>query len=104
MKCTLIPGIESISGSTKPKFGKRIVFKTYRRPFANRGNKTETRMYLMDKHVRKTPITQEERTRRSTFGIRAQRVAELMKTNPKLTRKEAWRIIKTETNSKQTPN
>lgn len=96
MKCTLIPGIKSISGSQKLPDGKRIVFKTYRRPSAKRGDKPETRMYLMNKPERKTPITKEERARQSTFGIRAQRVAELMAGNPKLTKKEAWQIVKNE--------
>ena len=53
-------------------------------------------MYIMDKPERKTPITKEERARQSTFGIRAQRVAELMANNHKLTKKEAWLIVKNE--------
>ena len=89
-------GIESISGSFQQKNGKRVVFKTFRRPSAHRKEKTETRLYFMDKPVRKKPLTQDERARQNTFGILAQRVAELMKTNPKLTKKEAWCIAKAE--------
>ena len=72
MKCTLIPGIASISGSIKQKDGRKIIFKTYRTPSIHReGGKPETRMYLMDRQVRKTPPSEKELKVRCYF-VKAQ--------------------------------
>ena len=60
MKCTLSPGIESISGSVKGLNGSRLIFKTYKRPSANRPNKTETRVYLSHKQTRTKPLSENE--------------------------------------------
>lgn len=68
MKCTLMPGIESISGSMKQKNGSRIVFKTFSKPSVNRGSKPETRVYLMQRHERKTPLSKNEIAARNRFG------------------------------------
>jgi hypothetical protein len=68
MKCTLSPGIESISGSVKGLNGSRLIFKTYKRPSVNRPNKTETRCYLSHKQVRKTPLSDNEIACRARFA------------------------------------
>lgn len=72
MKCTLIPGIESISGSIKGANGSRLIFKTYKRPSANRKSKTETRVYLSHKKTRTKPLSENEIACRVKFaGARA---------------------------------
>ena len=70
MKITLAKGIESISGSFKTKNGHHIIFKTYKRPSANRPHgQTETRMYSIpsSSYQRKTPITEKEKLIRTQF-------------------------------------
>ena len=68
MKCTLSPGIESISGSVKGLNGSRLIFKTYKRPSVNRKSKTETRVYLSHKQTRKTPLSDNEIACREWFS------------------------------------
>ena len=68
MKCTLMPGIESISGSVKGKNGTRLIFKTYKRPSANRVGKTETRVYLSKKQQRTKPLSEIEFACRARFA------------------------------------
>lgn len=68
MKCTLMPGIESISGSVKGKNGTRLIFKTYKRPSANRVGKTETRVYLSKKQQRTKPLSENEMACRVRFA------------------------------------
>ena len=67
MKCTLMPGIKSISGSMKQKNGTRIVFKTFSRPSAKRSSETETRVYLMRQKERSTPLSANEIAARKRF-------------------------------------
>ena len=67
MKCTLMPGIKSISGSMKQKNGTRIVFKTFSKPSVNRSSETETRVYLMRQKERSTPLTANEIAARKRF-------------------------------------
>lgn len=68
MKCTLMPGIESISGSVKGKNGSRLIFKTYKRPSVNRKEKTETRVYLSKKQQRTKPLSENEIACRVRFA------------------------------------
>ena len=96
MKVTLMAGIAAISGSVKQKNGKRVVFKTYRRPSAERGDKLETRMYMYNARERTTPLSKAEKTARSNFSQCAKRATELMKQGLCHDRKEAWRIAKME--------
>lgn len=76
-KCTLMPGIESISGSIKVENGSRIIFKTFTKPSANRKGKTETRMYLSQKHERTTPLSKAEIAARRRFYMVSQRIKNL---------------------------
>ena len=96
MKVELIPGIASISGAIKQKNGKQIVFRTLRAPSVRRGDKPETRMYLMERQVRKTPLSKKEMAGHLRFAILAKRVSELMAQGICRTRKEAWQIAKEE--------
>ena len=68
MKCTLSPGIESISGSVKGLNGSRLIFKTYKRPSVNRKSKTETRVYLSHKQTRTKPLSDKEIACREWFS------------------------------------
>ena len=68
MKCTLSPGIESISGSVKGLNGSRLIFKTYKRPSVNRKSKTETRVYLSHKQTRTKPLSDNEIACREWFS------------------------------------
>ena len=68
MKCTLMPGIKSISGSKKQKNGTRIVFKTFSKPSVNRSSETETRVYLMRRQERSTPLSENEIAARNRFS------------------------------------
>ena len=67
MKVTLMPGIESISGSVKQRNGNKLVFKTFRKPSASRGGKPETRAYLMTTKERTTPLSEKEINIRRRF-------------------------------------
>ena len=97
MKVTLMPGIESISGSVKQKNGKCIVFKTFRKPSIHReGGKAETRMYMFGNYERSTSVTEKELAARSLFAQRAEKVKRLMTSNPRLSKKEAWEMVKKE--------
>ena len=77
MKCTLMPGIESISGSFKGKNGSRIIFKTYSKPSANRMGKTETRVYLSQKQTRTKPLSENEIACRARFAAARAYAADL---------------------------
>ena len=67
MKCELMPGIASISGSFKGKNDTRVVFKTYRAPSTLRGKKAETRVYFMRKQERQIPLSDKEKANRTRF-------------------------------------
>ena len=94
VKVKFAAGIESASGKTG-----NIQFRTYRRPDGN----VETRAYLVPKaengkyqYERKTTVSKREMQVRSTFSKRQARVMQLLAENPKLSKKEAWQIAKTE--------
>ena len=94
VKVTLAAGIESASGKTG-----NVQFRTFRKPDGS----IETRMYLVPraengkyKYERSTPVTEREKQVRELFSKRQQRVNQLLKANPKLSKKEAWKIAKTE--------
>ena len=72
-----MPGIESISGSIKQKDDSRIIFKTFTKPSVNRKGKTETRIYLAQKHERTTPLSKAEIAARKRFFMVAQRIKNL---------------------------
>ena len=94
MKVILMPGIDAISGSTKPVRGKRLVFMTR----TNAQGKRETRMYLRTAadYQRKSPASDKEIATRSLFARRQTRVRELMKTHQFHSLKEAWDFVRNE--------
>ena len=69
MKCILAAGIESISGSMRGKNGTRIEFRTFTRPSSNRKPQTETRVYLLKKRERTTPLSDAEKKQRNLFTL-----------------------------------
>lgn len=79
MRVTLPAGFESISGSIKQKNGSKLVFKTFKRPSVNRTTQTETRAYIMQKHERKTPLSDNEIAARQRFKEASEFVAKLSK-------------------------
>ena len=94
VKVKFAAGIESASGKTG-----NVQFRTYRR----HDGSTETRMYLVPraengkyKYERSTPVSKHEIQIRALFSKRQQRVNQLRAENPKLSKKEAWAIAKTE--------
>lgn len=96
MKVTLMPGIESISGSMKGSMGKRTVFMTFNKP----DGKKETRMYFRRKedYERKTPVSEHELEVRALF-CRRQELVKLLIDEYKgrglyLSKAEAWRMAK----------
>ena len=94
MKITLMPGIEAISGSTKPVHGKRTVFITR----TNAQGKRETRMYFRSAadYQRKSPASQKEMAARSLFKRRQALVRELMEAHKFRTLKDAWDFVRQE--------
>ena len=67
MKCTLMPGIKSISGAMNVANGRQMVFKTFRRTAADGTIKEETRLYMMDKKKRTKPLSKGEQNARQRF-------------------------------------
>ena len=67
MKCTLMPGIKSISGAMKIANGRQMVFKTFQRKAADGTDKEETRVYMMDRKKRSTPPSDNEMKARQRF-------------------------------------
>lgn len=96
MKVTLMPGIESISGSMKGAMGKRTVFITRTKP----DGKKETHMYLRkaDDYQRKNPPSQNELAARSLFMRRQALVQQLIEESKKqglpMPKARAWQIAK----------
>ena len=80
MKCTLMPGIKSLSGSIKQKNGTRIIFKTFSKPSVNREGKTETRVYISQKRERTTPVSDAEKKQWGRFAQAAKILGELSET------------------------
>ena len=96
MKVELVPGIKFASGTLmKCKNGTRVIFTTRRAPSSN---PCKVRMYLRtaEDYQRSTPVSEKEIQIRELFSKRQQRVNQLMAENPKLSKKKAWQIAKTE--------
>ena len=96
MRVELVPGIKSASGTLmKCKNGTRVIFTTRRAPSSN---PCKVRMYLRtaEDYQRSTPVTEREKQVRDLFSRRQARVLQLMAENTKLSKKEAWKIAKTE--------
>ena len=86
-----MPGIKSISGSTKPRMGKRLVFRHYKSDKPGHGHAT---IYRDDAFKRRTRITEREEAARRLFSQRASYVKQLIKRTPDLSRAQAWAMAK----------
>ena len=62
-----MPGIKSISGAMNVANGRQMVFKTFQRKAADGTVKEETRLYMMDRKQRKTPLSENEMNARLRF-------------------------------------
>ena len=78
---TLPPFLQSISGQVG-----NICFRTYA--------SGKIGIYLCPTQTRTTPATKAELRSRAIFAERAQRVRNIMRENPNITRKQAWLITK----------
>lgn len=99
MKVELIAGIKSISGATKNKKGKRLVFKTYRAASTSR-TKPETRVYLQDQWQRSTAPSEAELAARQRFGEIA-RIVHAMADEEKRAYYQQWVADKYKFNGKK---
>ena len=100
MKVEFMPGIKSISGSTKPRMGKRLVFRHYKSDKPGHGHLT---ICSNDAFKRRTRITEREEAARRLFSQRASYVKKLCDTFPKLSRADAWAMAKADIPSVQPP-
>lgn len=91
MKVEFMPGIASISGSTKSRSGKRLVFRHLKSDKPGHGHAT---IFHEDAFKRRTRVTEREEAVRRLFSQRASYVKKLCAAHPKLSRAEAWKIAK----------
>ena len=91
MKCKLIPGIRSISGTFKRNAdGSRLEFRTFQRPDGS----TETRMYVCSKKERATPPSDKELAQRARFSEMSAEVHRRIKAGDDRPRKIIWAEVK----------
>ena len=100
MKVEFMPGIKSISGSTKPRTGKRIVFRHYKSDKPGHGHLT---ICSSDAYVRTKPASDAEQNAKRLFSVRAAYVQQLIKRTPDLSRAQAWAMAKADIPSAQPP-
>ena len=91
MKVEFMPGIASISGSTKSRSGKRLVFRHYKSDKPGHGHLT---ICSNDAFERRTRVSEREEATRRLFSQRAAYVKKLCDTFPKLSRADAWAMAK----------
>ena len=91
MKCKLIPGIRSISGTLKRNAdGSRLEFRTFKRPDGS----TETRAYICPKTQRATPPSDKELEQRARFTAISAEVRRRIKDGDERPRKIIWAEVK----------
>ena len=100
MKVEFIPGIAHISGSTKSRSGKRIVFRHYKSDKPGHGHLT---ICSDDAFERRTRVTEHEEAVRRLFSRRASYVKMLCDAHPDLSRAEAWKIAKADIRNDNRP-
>ena len=92
MKVEFMPGIKSISGSTKSRStGKRLVFRHFKSDKPGHGHLT---ICSSDAYERRTPVKERELAAMRLFSARASYVQKLIKRTPDLSRAQAWAIAK----------
>ena len=91
MKCTLAPGIKSLSGKSG-----NLLFMTFKKP----NGKTETRAYILprdgSRYKRKSKPSKHELEVRALFARRQAYVQELLASGRYHSKAEAWKIAKQE--------
>ena len=93
MRCELMPGIRSISGTMKRNAdGSRLEFRTFQRPDGT----TETRAYICPKTERTTPPSAKELAHRALFSAICTEVHRRIKAGDTRPRKLIWAEVKTE--------
>ena len=93
-------GIKSISGSTKPRTGKRLVFRHYKTDKPGHGHLT---ICSSDTYERTKPASEAEQNAKRLFSIRASYVQQLIKRTPDLSRAQAWEMARADIPSAQPP-
>jgi hypothetical protein len=91
MKVEFMPGIKSISGSTKPGMGKRMVFRHLKSDKPGQGHLT---ICSSNAYERTKPASEAEQNAKRLFSIRASYVQQLIKRTPDLSRAQAWAMAK----------
>ena len=91
MKVEFMPGIAHISGSTKSRSGKRLVFRHYKSDKPGHGHLT---ICSNNAYERRTRVSEREEATRRLFSQRAAYVKKLCDTFPKLSRADAWAMAK----------
>ena len=100
MKVEFLPGIAHISGSTKTRSGKRMVFRHFKSDKPGHGHLT---ICSSDAYKRTKPTTDAERNAIRLFSLRACYVTQLIRRTPGLTRAQAWAMAKADIPSAQPP-
>ena len=100
MKVEFMPGIKSISGSTKSRSGKRMVFRHLKSDKPGHGHLT---ICSSDAYKRTKPTTDAERNAIRLFSARASYVKQLIDRTPGLSRAQAWAMAKADIPSVQPP-
>ena len=98
MIVTLIPGIESISGTANKKSHKRLVFTTRKAPSTN-PNKIRAYIRSAASYQRSSPPSDAELAARELFKRRREYVQELLSSGKCKTNARAWQIAKKEIKS-----
>ena len=100
MKVEFLPGIAHISGSTKPRMGKRMVFRRFKSDKPGHGHLT---ICSGETYERKTPFTEAEQKAKRLFSARASYVKQLIDRTPSLSRAQAWAMAKADIPSVEQP-
>lgn len=100
MKVEFMHGIKSISGSTKSRTGKRLVFRHYKTDKPGHGHLT---ICSSEAYERTKPASEAEQKAKRLFSLRASYVTQLIRRAPDLSRAQAWAMAKNDIPSAQPP-
>lgn len=100
MKVEFMHGIKSISGSTKSRSGKRMVFRHLKSDKPGHGHLT---ICSSGAYERTKPTTDAERNAIRLFSARASYVKQLIDRTPGLSRAQAWEMARADIPSVEQP-
>ena len=100
MKVEFMHGIKSISGSTKTRSGKRMVFRHLKSDKPGHGHLT---ICSSDAYERTRPVTEAEQKAKRLFSARACYVTQLIDRTPGLSRAQAWEMARADIPSVEQP-